>query len=177
MSSGKYTREDFNDELNDLELGINAEQECVEFYQQSAEEVDDQRVKELYQWFANAGEGRIAALREIQTATVGSSSWASEVTDQAKAGDAPAGDPPAFSTDIEGMPGQVEIITVRQAAELEKKACSVYHTAVQRSRDKTVRELWRYLAASEETHVHLLDSYFVGLMKSAKKKKKKKKAR
>jgi len=177
MGSGIYTREDFNDELNDLELGINAEQACVEFYQQSAEEVDDLRVKKLYEWLANAGEARVAALREIQTAAVDSSSWASEVADQAKTSDAPSGDPPAFGTGSEGTPGHMEIMTIREAAELEKKACSVYHTAVQRSRDKTVRELWRYLAASEETHVRLLDSYFVGLMQSAKKKKKKKKAR
>jgi len=176
MSSG-YTIEDFNDELGDLALGINTEQECLEFYRQSVGQVDDLRVKELYQWFATVGEARIATLREIQTATIAANSWDSGITAQSKANDALAGDPPAFDASREGMPGQAEIITIRQAAELEKKAASVYYTAVQRSRDKTVRELWRHLAASEGTHIQLLDSYFVGLMQLARKKKKKKKTK
>jgi len=41
---------------------------------------------------------------------------------------------------------------------------------VQRSRDKSVRELWRYLAATEEAHIKLVGSYFDGLMALAIKK-------
>ena len=177
MSSGGYTREDFNDEMNDMELALEKEQECQEFYKQSAEEVSEAGVEALYEWFANAGEKRGAVLQTIHIAAQDTDSWAADVLEQTQSADVPFDSAPAFDASTSGKPGQVEIMTLRQAIELEKKSASIYHIAAQRSRDKTVRELWRYLAASEEAHMALLDTYFDGLMQLVKKSKKKKRAR
>jgi len=167
--SGGYTKQDYEDELMDMDTALEMEQTCVTFYQESAEQVDDSRAKELYQWFA--GTKRIAELERVRAATNEASAWAPEVAEEVKAADEPFDGAPTFDTDAGGKPGKVEIITLRQGAELEKKAASIYHTAVQRSRDKSVRELWRYLAATEEAHIKLVGSYFDGLMALAIKKK------
>ncbi len=169
--SGGYTKQDYEDELMDMDTALEMEQTCVTFYQESAEQVDDSRVKELYLWFAGAGTKRIAELKSVQTATKETSSWAPEVEEQVKSADEPLEAAPAFDSDAGGKPGKSEIMTLRQGAELEKKAASIYHTAVQRSRDKSVRELWRYLAATEEAHIKLVGTYFDGLMALAIKKK------
>lgn len=168
--SGTYTKQDFEDEIGDLSTGLEIEQECVAFYQQSAEQVDDSRVQALFRWFASAGAKRIAELEVVQAATNKTSSWAPEVAEQVKSADEPFDGAPAFDPDAGGKPGKAEIMALRQGAELEKKAASIYHTAVQRSRDKSVRELWRYLAASEEAHIQLVGTYFDGLMALAMKK-------
>jgi len=174
MSGGNYIREDFNDELNDLELGLEKEKQCIDFYRNASGPVADAQVQALYRWFVEAGEQRLAALQSVHAATAESESWAPEVREQVEAADVSVDGAPAFDVDAGGSPGQAEIMSVRQAVELEKEAVSIYHTAVRRSRDKNVREMWRYLAATEEAHKRLLDSYFEGIMQVAMKKRKKK---
>jgi rubrerythrin len=174
MSSGIYTQQDFNDELNDLELGLKAEQKCLEFYQRSLDQIANSGVQALYRWFVNASQKRIATLEAIHAASSNTSSWTTEVAGQAETADVSFESAPAFDADADSAVGPAEIMSLREAVELEKKTASVYHTAVQRSRDKSVRALWRYLAASEEAHKQRLDSYFDGIMQLAMKNKKKK---
>lgn len=178
MSGPGYSPLDFDEELNDLKLGIEKEKKCIEFYRRSAEEVADERVKTLCEWMAIAGETRITELQALYAESSMSSKWADDLKEQLEQADIPAESAPSCEVEENGSPGQVEIITIRQAIEMEKEAASIYHTAVRRSRDKNVRELWRYLAASEEGHKQLLDTYFDVLMQvliNSKKKRKRKK--
>ena len=131
MSSGGYTREDFNDEMNDMELALEKEQECQEFYKQSAEEVSEAGVEALYEWFADVGEKRGVVLQTIHTAAQDTDSWAADVLEQTQSADVPFDSAPAFDASTSGKPGQVEIMTLRQAIELEKKSASIYHIAMQ----------------------------------------------
>ncbi|MBI3763180.1 MAG: hypothetical protein HY260_15140 [Chloroflexi bacterium] len=170
MSGGKHTLEDFNDEMNDLEMGIEKEQECREFYLQSAEQVGDARVKALYGWFANAATARIAALEGLRVSTADTQTWVVGMDDQVKAADATVGPAPAFEPVAGGKPGRAEITTLRQAIELEKEVASIYFTAAQRSREANIRAFYRYLGPAEEAHKNLLETYFDGLMKLAVKK-------
>lgn len=172
MSGSGYTREDFNDEMNDLELCLEHEQQCIAYYEESAAQVEDERVKAIYTWLVEAGKQRIAALQKVYAATTETLSWAPDVESQVRSVDASNDTAPQFDVAAGGKPGKPEIMTLRQGVELEKKTASIYHTAAQRSRDKGVRALWRYLAASEEAHVKILNSYFDGLMQLAMKKKK-----
>ena len=171
--SGGHTREDFNDEMNDLERSLQKEKECVAFYGRSAEQVNYAQAKALFEWFVKAGQTRIAGLERIHTASLDSVSWAPEVKDQMQTADELVNAAPAFDVDDDAgdTPGKVEIMTIRQAVEMEKAVASIYHTAARRARDKNVREMWRYLAASEEAHKQLLDTYFDGMMQLAMKKK------
>ena len=169
--SSNYTREDFNDEMNDLELGLKKEQECLEFYSRSVEQVADPRVKSLYRWFVDATQARIAALETIRVAATDSQAWTTDMDEHIRAVDENVGRPPAFGGDVSGKPGRAEIVTLRQAIELEKETASIYFTAIRRSRDKNVREFWRYLAPAEGAHKDLLESYFDGLMQLVMKKK------
>ncbi len=171
MSSGKHTQEDFNDEMNDLELGIEREQECRSFYVQAAEQCTDPRVKELYQWFANAATARIATLEAVRIAAADTQTWAEGIADQIKAADATVGPAPAFDEANGAKPGRAEITTLRQAIELEKEVASIYFTAAQRSRESNIRAFYRYLGPVEEAHKQMLESYFDGCMKLAVKKK------
>lgn len=170
MGSFKHTQQDFNDEMNDLELGIEKEQGCRDFYLQSAEQVADERVKALYSWFAGAAERRIAALETVRSTAADSQAWAAGMADQIKAADAAAGNAPAFEPAAGGKPGRAEITTLRQAIELEKEVASIYFTAARRSREPNIRDFYRYLAPVEEGHKQLLESYFDGLVKLATKK-------
>lgn len=170
MGAAKHTLEDFNDEMNDLELGLEKEQECLEFYKQSVEQVADPRVKTLYQWFAGAAQARIGGLEAIRVAAADSQTWTSGMTEQIKAVDTMVGPPPAFNPSPGGKPGRAEVTTLRQAIELEKEAASIYFTAARRSREPNIREFWRYLAPTEEAHKNLLESYFDGLMRTVMKK-------
>lgn len=171
MSYGKHTREDFNEEMKDLELGIKKEQGCQDFYLQSAEQVADTRVKALYGWFANAATTRVATLEAVRASAAESQSWAVGMDAQVKAADATIGPVPAFDPAAGGKPGKAEITTLRQAIELEKEVASIYFTAAQRSREPNIRTFYRYLAPIEEGHKQLLESYFDGCMKAAMKKK------
>jgi hypothetical protein len=170
MGSFKHTQQDFNDEMNDLELGLEKEQGCREFYLQSAEQVTDARVKTLYGWFANAATARIDVLETVRAAAVTSQTWVAAMDQQLKTGDATVGPAPAFDPAAGGKPGKTEIMTLRQAIELEKEVASVYFTAAQRSREDNIRAFYRYLGPIEESHKQLLESYFDGLLKLAMKK-------
>jgi hypothetical protein len=171
MSSGKHTQEDFNDEMNDLELGIEREQECRSFYGEAAEKCSDPRVKELYRWFADAATARIAALEAVRIAAADTQTWAEGIVDQIKAADDTVGPAPEFDEANGGKPGRAEITTLRQAIELEKEVASIYFTAAQRSRESNIRAFYRYLGPAEEAHKQMLEGYFDGCMKLAIKKK------
>ena len=171
MGAGKHTQEDFNDEMNDLEVGIEREQECRAFYTEAAERCADPRVKELYAWFASAATARIATLEAVRIAAAESQAWADGIADQIKAADATVGPPPVFDETNGHKPGRDEITTLRQAIELEKEVASIYFTAAQRSRESNIRAFYRYLGPAEEAHKQLLEGYFDGCMRAAIKKK------
>jgi rubrerythrin len=171
MGAGKHTQEDFNDEMNDLEMGMEKEQETREFYRQAAEQCSDARVQALFHWFVGAATARIAALEAVRVSAAGTQAWAPEIGDQIRAADATAGPPPVFDTDNGGKPGRAEITTLRQAIELEKEVASIYFTAAQRSRESNIRAFYRYLGPVEEGHKQLLESYFDDCMRLAIKKK------
>jgi hypothetical protein len=132
-------------------------------------------------------QARIAALEMIRVAAADSQAWTTDMDEHIRAVDESVGRPPAFDGDVgdkrrpeappepvEGPvegPGRAEIVTLRQAIELEKETASIYFTAIRRSRDKNVREFWRYLAPAEGAHKDLLESYFDGLMQLVMKKK------
>jgi hypothetical protein len=166
----KHTLEDFNDEMNDLEVGLEKEAVCRDFYQQVSEQVADARVKALYTWFAQAAARRIQGLDAVRAAASASQAWEAGIEARIKEIDAEAGAPPAFAAEAGGKPGRAEITTLRQAIELEKEAASIYFTAAQRSRESNVRAFYRYLGPAEEAHKQLLESYFDGLMKALTKK-------
>jgi rubrerythrin len=170
MSYGKHTPEDFKEEMKDLELGIKKEQGCRDFYLQSAEQVADARVKALYGWFANAAAARLAALEAVRVSAAESQTWVAGMDEQLKAADVTISPALAFDPAAGGKPGKAEVMTLRQAIELEKEAASIYFTAAQRSREPNIRTFYRYLAPIEESHKQLLESYFDGLMKQAVKK-------
>lgn len=170
MGAFKHTQQDFNDEMNDMELGLEKEQDCREFYLQSAEQVSDARLKALYGWFADAATARVAALDAVRAAAAESQSWAAGIDEQIKAADSAVSSAPAFDLAAGGKPGKAEITTLRQAIELEKGVASVYFTAAQRAREPNIRAFYRYLAPIETDHKQLLESYFDGLMKQVIKK-------
>ncbi|HZQ06579.1 MAG TPA: hypothetical protein VFD70_08360 [Anaerolineae bacterium] len=169
MGNFKHTPQDFAEEMRDLELGIQKEADCRDFYLQSAEQVSDARVKELYRWLANAAALRIDALESARAAAASSQEWSAGMDEQIKATDAQAGESPTFDLTMGGKPGRAEVTTLRQAIELEKEIASIYFTAAQRSREPNIRAFYRYLGPVEESHKQLLESYFDGFMKLATK--------
>ncbi|MCZ7574761.1 MAG: hypothetical protein M5U01_39935 [Ardenticatenaceae bacterium] len=167
MGSYKHTQQDFDDEMNDLELGLQKELTCRDFYQQAAEQVVDSHVKALYSWLANAVSLRISGLQAIRQTAQGSQEWMKGLDAQIKEADAAAGEAPQFDPSTGGKPGRAEVTTLRQAIELEKESASIYFTAARRSREPNIREFYRYLGPAEERHKQLLESYFDGLIKLA----------
>lgn len=164
MSSGTHTVEDFNDEMNDLERGLDQERACLTFYRETLEEVDDPGVTALFQWFIQAAQARIPALEAAQAQAVEDQDWTPEMKERVEAADQTVDPAPPFDAETSTAPARADLMAIRQAVELEKATASIYHTAARRARHDDVRELWRYLAATEDDHKYLLDSYFEGLM-------------
>ncbi|MCJ7565923.1 MAG: hypothetical protein MUO58_00075 [Anaerolineales bacterium] len=162
-----YSKADFQDEVRDLEHGIQKERESLDYFRETLDQMTGSSVQALYQWFVDYGQVHVSELEAIHAEVTKEQVWSSGLEERINATDSSVGESPALEEQPRVKLDRSDLMSLRQAILHEKQTASVYFTAVRRARNDHARALWRYLARNTESHKNVLENTFDRLLKLA----------
>lgn len=165
-----YSKADFQDEVRDLEQGIQKERDSLDYFREMLDQMAGSSAQALYQWFVDYGQVHVSELEAIHAEVTKEQVWPSGLEERINATDSSAGEYPPLGEQPQVKSDRSDLLSLRQAILHEKQTASVYFTAVRRARNDHARALWQYLARNTESHKNVLETTFDRLLKLALKK-------
>lgn len=165
-----YSKADFQDEVRDLEQGIQKERDSLDYFREMLDQMAGSSAQALYQWFVDYGQVHVSELEAIHAEVTKEQVWVDGLEERINAADSSAGEYPTLEEQPQVKLDRSDLLSLRQAILHEKQTASVYFTAVRRARNDHARALWRYLARNTESHKNVLETTFDRLLKLALKK-------